>query len=72
MRRKLNIRNLISSIIIGEIMVLILGIIGLYDIKYTRILLILFPIVMIALTLIIRIQIYLTEKIKEDALIDTK
>ena len=70
MKIKLNTRNLTTIIVIGGTMAFILGIIGLKSIEDMMILLILFPVGIVALTIVVWIQIYLTEKIKEDALID--
>lgn len=65
MKRRLNKRNLITAIIIGEIMVFIIGLIGLQNMEDTTILLILFPFGMIILAIIVWFQIYISDNIKE-------
>lgn len=65
MKRRLNKRNLITAIIIGEIMVFIIGLIGLQNMEDTTILLILFPFGMIILAIIVWFQIYISDKSKE-------
>lgn len=68
MNRRLNKRNLITAIIIGEIMILAFRLLGLQNIEDTKILLTFFPVVMVALAIIVWFQINITDKIKEDAL----
>lgn len=67
MKRRLNIKNLITAIIIGEIMIIIFWLLGLgaQNANDIMMLLILFPTGIIALALITASEIYCAEKIEE-------